>query len=263
VTLHLARLPVDLPALARAAGERGWTRGRHAAFDEGKALHHLLGEAFGPGMLQPFRLVVAPRARAGTLWAYTAADADALRESASPAALSEAAEAALPVSRLDTKPIPDIAAPGRRLGFDIRLRPVVRLASAIEAPQDRAGRRRHGFKAGSEIDAFLAEALRDSNRDAMQAMGRSREATYVKWFADRLGDAAEIENVRLAAFRRSRVARGTGPGAEGPDAILHGTLVVRNREAFADRLRRGVGRHKAYGFGMLLLRPPGRPVPEA
>jgi len=262
VILHLARLPVDLPALARAAGERGWTRGRRAAFDEGRALHHLLGEAFGPGALQPFRLVVAPRARSGTLWAYTEADANALRETAAPVALSEAAEAALPLAHLTTKPMPDIAAPGRRLGFDIRLRPVVRLASAIAAPADRVGSRQQGFKAGAEVDAFLAVALRDPDRSAMRKSGRRREEVYMSWFADRVGAAAEVEEVRLSAFRRSLAAHEHGRGTDGPDATLHGTLIVRDRDEFADRLRRGVGRHKAYGYGMLLLRPPRRPVPK-
>lgn len=261
MTLHLARLPIDLSALARAAGERGWTRGRRAAFDEGRALHHLLGEAFGPGVMQPFRLVVAPRARAGTLWAYTDADADTLRETAAPVALSHAAEAALSISCLDTKPMPAVSAPGRRLGFDVRLRPVVRLASAIEAPADRRGGQRHGFKAGAEVDAFLAAALRDPDRDAVQGSGRSREAVYAAWLADRFGDAAEIEEARLAAFRRCLAARGEGRGVEGPDATLHGTLTVRDPSAFADRMRRGIGRHRAYGFGMLLLRPPGRLIP--
>ena len=96
----------------------------------------------------------------------------------------------------------------------------------------------------------------------MQSAGRSREAVYAAWFADRLGDAAEIETVRLAGFRRGLAARGDGRGIEGPDAILHGTLTVRDPEIFVDRLRRGVGRHKAYGYGMLLLRPPGSRFPK-
>lgn len=97
----------------------------------------------------------------------------------------------------------------------------------------------------------------------MEAAGRSREAVYASWFADRLGNAADVTDVRLTAFRRSFAARGDGRGAEGPDAILHGTLTVRDPAAFTDRLRRGVGRHKAYGYGMLLLRPPDRSVPGA
>ncbi|MEE8524028.1 MAG: type I-E CRISPR-associated protein Cas6/Cse3/CasE [Thermoanaerobaculia bacterium] len=49
------------------------------------------------------------------------------------------------------------------------------------------------------------------------------------------------------------------PGAvpERPDALLTGTLEVTDPDAFATLLARGVGRHRAFGFGMLLLRPPG------
>jgi CRISPR system Cascade subunit CasE len=261
MTLHLARLPVDLPALARAAGERGWTRGPRAAFDEGAALHHLLGEAFGPAALQPFRLIIAPRARKGTLYAYTEVSVEDLRATAAMIGLSEAAERALPLDRLDAKPMPDTFAPGKRLGFDLRLRPTVRLRKVIDAPSDRKGGRAHGFRAGAEVDAFLAEALRDPNRGATDAARHTREAVYAAWLADRLNEAAEIEEARLVSFRRVRSAR-DGRGAEGPDAILQGTLAVSDPEAFADRLRRGVGRHRAYGYGMLMLRPPGRPVPK-
>jgi CRISPR system Cascade subunit CasE len=44
---------------------------------------------------------------------------------------------------------------------------------------------------------------------------------------------------------------------EKPDVTLRGRLSITDSAAFADLLRRGVGRHKAFGFGMLLLRPPG------
>ena len=262
MTLHLARLPVDLPALARAAGERGWTHGSRAAFDEGAALHHLLGEAFGPGALKPFRLIVAPRARSGTLYAYTERDADALRDVEAGVGLSEAHEAAIRSERLETKPMPTAWAAGRRVGFDIRLRPVVRLAKPCPAPSNRMGRRRHGFAKGTEVDAFLAEALRRGERDGMEMAGRDRAAVYAEWFSARLDGAAGIEEATLVAFRRTRVARGERT-AEGPDAILQGTLIVQEPVVFADRVRRGVGRHKAYGYGMLMLRPPGRAVPVA
>ena len=60
-SLFLIRVPVAMDKLARCAGERGWLRhrGNDAGFDEGRALHHLLDETFGPGALRPFRLLVA------------------------------------------------------------------------------------------------------------------------------------------------------------------------------------------------------------
>ena len=44
--------------------------------------------------------------------------------------------------------------------------------------------------------------------------------------------------------------------------MVHGALTVTDPDAFAALLARGVGRHRAYGYGMILLRPPNRPVPE-
>ncbi|MFG1478963.1 type I-E CRISPR-associated protein Cas6/Cse3/CasE [Xanthobacter sp. V4C-4] len=38
--------------------------------------------------------------------------------------------------------------------------------------------------------------------------------------------------------------------------MLVGTLSVRDAEAFGVLLARGVGRHRAFGYGMLLLSPP-------
>ena len=66
----------------------------------------------------------------------------------------------------------------------------------------------------------------------------------------------------MVSVNRTRVVRGSSGAPEGPDAILQGTLAVSNEETFAEILRNGVGRHRAYGYGMLLLRPPNRPVPE-
>ena len=42
----------------------------------------------------------------------------------------------------------------------------------------------------------------------------------------------------------------------GHSAVLAGTLTVRDPQAFATLLARGVGRHRAFGYGMLLLSPP-------
>lgn len=254
--LYLVRLPLDLDALARAAGARGWTGGRRQSFDEGAALHHLLGETFGPAALQPFRLTAPPRRRTGSLYAYTGVDPAELVETAALAAMPEVVAALSPAS-LEKKPMPTAFLPGRRVGIDVRLRPTVRLLRDVAAPPGGG----HGFQKGAEIDAFLAEALTHEDRGAMEALGRTREAVYRDWLAARLQGVACVEDVRLAAFRRTLAARG-GIGHEAPDVTLHGTIRIEDPERFADLLKRGVGRHRAYGFGMLLLRPPA-PAREA
>jgi CRISPR system Cascade subunit CasE len=38
--------------------------------------------------------------------------------------------------------------------------------------------------------------------------------------------------------------------------LLRGELTVADPDAFSALLARGVGRHRAFGYGMLLLRPP-------
>ena len=93
----------------------------------------------------------------------------------------------------------------------------------------------------------------------------SREQVYGEWLAglfERCGGAAlELEQTRLVAFQRVRSFRKLHSRyCEGPDAVMRGNLVVSDPAAFAQLLARGIGRHRAYGFGMLLLRPPGKPV---
>ena len=242
MSLHLIELPLELAALNRWAGGRGIGR---QGFDEGLALHHLLGEVFGPAALQPFRLMVAPRALSGTLYGYADRDAGALRTAAAPV-IGPAEAAVIRLDRLRSIPRPATTwAEGMRLGFDARLRPVVRLASAI-------GREGEGYAKGAELDAFLAETLRN---DA----ARPREAVYLDWLTARLAPAAELEREtsRMASFRRARSRRG-GRRVEGPEITVHGTLRIADPGGFADLLARGVGRHRAYGYGMLLLRPPQR-----
>jgi CRISPR system Cascade subunit CasE len=245
MTLHLVELPVALRALHLWAGGRGLGAGS----DEGVALHHLLGETFGPAALQPFRLMVAPRAQNGTLYAYTAADADTLRQQAR-ASLTAAQAAVIDLDRLRSLPRPTtVWTAGQRLGFDLRLRPVVRLASDVTGSDDSDVP--VSLRKGAEVDAFLAAILRNNPT--------TREAAYLEWLAVRLEPSAALDpaSSRLASFQRSRVQR-NGRRIEGPDAVVHGTLTIIDPATFADLLARGVGRHRSYGYGMLLLRPPQR-----
>jgi len=246
MTLHLIRLPLRMSHLARWAAMRGWVQ-RHG-FDEGRALHHLLSETFGKAALQPFRLLVPPRSDMGNLYAYTSAPAASLRDMAQAVALPEHL-GVLDLAQLEEKPMPAAWVSGQRLGFDLITRPVRRLNCPLGA-----------FAKGAEIDAFVAHVLHNHPDSPPDTQETSREAVYVDWLGERLDGAARLERgrSRLAQFSRRRVARG-GAASEGPEATFHGTLEITDPMRFADLLARGVGRHRAYGYGMLLLRPPNRP----
>lgn len=254
--LYLIRIPLAMNALARWAGERGWLPGRSVAFDEGRALHHLVDEAFGPGALRPFRLLMPPRCTEGNLYSYSSQDHEQLRAALRQFAMPDHL-AVLQEQRLASKVMPTDWSAGQRIGFDVRVRPVRRLRADLVTVQGR-------FRSGSELDAFLSEALHrhPDNRDGMVASNRSREAVYVDWLAERLVPGAEVDRqaTRLARFHRTQVARGDR-AHEGPDATMHGTLTVTKPDAFGKLLAHGVGRHRAFGYGMLLLRPPHRAAP--
>ena len=43
---------------------------------------------------------------------------------------------------------------------------------------------------------------------------------------------------------------------DGPDVVFHGTATIHDIGIFTNYLGRGIGRHCAYGYGMILLYPP-------
>ena len=247
MTLQLVHAPVDMNAFHRWSRERGLMRGR--SFDTGYALHILLSGMFGKAVLQPFRLFASERRRDAGLYAYTDTDREALSSIAAAAAPPDCVAVLDPAS-LRAKPLPVRFTTGQRLGFDVRVRPVRR--AQVDVTNSPAGT---GLSKGSEVDAFRQRA-RDGRSTGENAA--SREQVYAEWLGERCSAAVRIGHCRLAAFRLDRAARGDGPGPKGPDATLHGVLTVRDPAAFARLVRRGIGRHTAYGYGMLLLRPPGR-----
>lgn len=257
--MYLIHVPLDMRAFNRWAGQRGLVR--RGAFDPDYVLHVLLSAMFGKRALQPFRLFWSERRRCGALYAYADADHGALQDVAAAAAPPDCL-APLDPAALCSKPMPSAFAAGRRLGFDLRVRPVRRLRRDVQDSQTGVVARQ-----GREVDAFrlaLLHRFPDGWREAGEAArrsGMSRESIYAVWLAERLAGAAGIEQCRLSSFSRSRAVRGDGRGPEGPDATLHGTLRVEDPEKFARRLREGVGRHRAYGYGMMLLRPPNLPAP--
>ena len=212
--------------------------------DPDHAMHCLLTECFGDLAPKPFRLIIPGGGSTGCLYGYGQGNADELREAA--AVCADPLQASIiPANRMDSKPMPSEWQAGKRLGFEIRIRPIVRRTGKA---QDRPGK---------ECDAFLHEALQHSQKGDMK---RTREQVYAEWLSaqfDRRGGAClDMDSVKLSSFQRTRAYRKMrARHTEGPDAVMRGILTITDPEAFAGTLSQGIGRHRSYGFGMLLLRP--------
>lgn len=228
---------------------------RHRTSDPGEALHGLLCAAFGAHAPQPFRYLDEQRG----LLAYTALNAQAMAEQVALADPLAAQTLGLGAGSVHDgyrlRPFPTQWAQSQELGFELRLRPTVRSGQ-------------------KEQDAFVHAV---TLAGGPQGASVDRQAVYAQWLREHLAvregatrqpwqGAVELLDVQLRAFARSKVVRRTQPAGgqprqghaiEGPDATLAGRLRVADPAAFAQLLARGVGRHRAYGFGMLLLQRAG------
>lgn len=214
--------------------------------DLGYVLHALLSANFHDLAPKPFALQITSK-DAVLLLAYATHDAAALTAQAMTFALPEAI-AAIGLATLQSKPMPPSFAVGRSLGFTVRVRPTIRT--------DKDGNRNRT----REIDAFLA-AIENTPENP----GILRADVYREWLTKRLTEGGCNPQPSLVLstlqrtpiFRRNqdrRIRRLGGPQG-GPDATYSGVITVTDPEKFHALLTRGIGRHRAFGFGMLLLRP--------
>ncbi|MBB4199535.1 hypothetical protein CCR94_01250 [Rhodoblastus sphagnicola] len=241
MTTHLLRFDPDLRLANQWMAAEGLAA--NGQTDEGYGWHALLCAAFGKDHApKPFR-IVARRGRPAQLLAYAPLNAAELIARANAFADPKVFRA-LGVDELASKPMPAFSS-GRRLGFSLFLRPVVR----TDREGDRARSR--------EIDAYVH--ARD-NGDA-----RDRATVYLDWARQRLTAAgAEVEALRIDGLESVKVARRGVSGEHGRPLkaisghalALVGGLRVVDATRFADSIAHGVGRHRAFGFGMLLLTPP-------
>lgn len=238
--LHLVRIPVDQRALIAFAIAEGVDDD-----DGGYAAHLALRRRFGAAAPQPFRLVSEGEQH---VLGYTD-DATSLMDADRLPTLDDRLGAVFPAAPR-AKPMPAAWRPGARFDFTVRVRPVRRYG-----PRARQARIADGKHPASERDAFLVALETDLGGKV------DRAAVYSEWFEQQVAGTVDLHLLTIAAMRRLTTRRSThgqpGPARiEGYEVTFAGTLGVRDPDAFTALLRRGVGRHTAFGFGMVALAPP-------
>jgi len=234
--LQLCQHTIDLKGLHEWVVQRELM---NREFDEGYALHAFMTENLGDLAPRPYRLMHTRGAPKATLYGYSKYSAEEINQAAQD--FSEPSFTTICSVAL-AKTMPCTWKEGRILGFDIKLRPIKR-------GKDESGRT-------FERDAFLS--LIHSIDPAQKII---RKDVYAKWLDERLkNNGAKLINhdkVRMPHFQRSKIVRkrNSKGDSEGPECVLQGDLEITDESAFNQLLASGIGRHRAYGFGMLLLKP--------
>lgn len=227
--LTMLELRLDPQALIRFAQDQNLNRNRDE--DLGYISHAWLKALFQERAPKPYRLIHGATLKLLGYSTDTGPDLlDQARTFANPLALG--------VTRIEelqhAKPMPNEWRSGRRLGFEV-----------LACPTSR--------KAGHEKDLYRHRMERLTAGE----QAPSRESLYREWLEKQISYAAHLEAATLEKFRFvSHYRRGMKPKKlERPQALLKGVLTVAESDAFNHLLARGIGRHRAFGYGMLLLKP--------
>ncbi len=211
--------------------------------DLGYGMHAWLKAAFDSSAPQPWRVCVR-QGQISRVLGYCQHDGRSLQkrlyESAHPSAFEVCSD---PEARIASKPMPSFET-GRQLAFEVLCCPVGRKA-----------------RTGVEKDLFLMKADKQLEKETL-----SRETVYCNWAAEKLKRDAgsEVKDIELSGFQLVRQLRQTQRKGNvrrrgsltRPQALLRGRLTVTDPNLFTDFLARGLGRHRAFGYGMMLVRPP-------
>jgi CRISPR system Cascade subunit CasE len=238
--LYMLELEFNVVALYRFLHTQGLP-GREDDAELDYGVHAWLGAAFGELVPKPWRLLM-DKHRPPRILGYASHDASSLRqrivEFAEPHVFQVCPE---PQSMIASRVMPAWQK-GRRLGFKTLVCPVGRKA-----------------RSGIEKDLFLIYADAQDNNDQL-----NRETIYCEWAKQKFNNyAVTVDAIRLAGFRLVKQKR-QAQLLNGkrvfrrivcPQAMLEGQITIDDPYEFTRLLRHGMGRHRAFGYGMILLRP--------
>ncbi len=235
--MHMIDLRVDSGRLSRFVASQGQF-GRDD--DYGYAIHSWLLATFGNIAPKPFRLLDQHDLR---VLAYSQFSFEQLLSQAKLVA-EPAVFAVCDWAASAGKEMPiDALVADRVVNFEVRVCPVTRSDAG-------------------ERDIFLSEVeyAEQHGRDP-----RSRSDLYVDWLSKRIQDslAALVLDCTLIGFRRVSSIRKAvatdkkrkSASIQRPDALLSGRLMIKESARFVELLAHGIGRHRSFGYGMMLIRP--------
>lgn len=231
MNVHLIRIPLRVPQLLRFARANGILQQDDTL---GYTLHAWFAALFGDLAPKPFRYLE----QRNEVLAYVSTDAATLLDQAR-AFADPTAWAALDAEGMASKPMPEAWSAGRRLRLEVLTCPVTR-------------------RDDGEKDVFLR---------ALERLGDAaptRSEVYCEWFARQWDSAARVCDIRLLGMQsRARLLRRNRKNGdnrlrivERPQALFAAEVEIQDGEKFGELLARGIGRHRAFGFGMILLSPP-------
>lgn len=241
MALAMIRMPVDVRALRIYA-----TMTRTGDDDGCYALHHAMRKRWGDTAPQPFHAVLSgPEPHVVGYMEDPSALQVVGNEPHLRAVFPDGAQ-----SRTIT--LPERA--GETYSFRLRARPLIRYGKRIaDMIEKETGRRPF-----PEMCAVQATRLRT---------GADVDPTDVcrAWLAKRLEGAASLATFSLLDYVAQPVLRSThGPAGPrtfpGSTAVMTGTIVIEDATAFAALLAKGVGRHAAFGYGLMLIAPAAVPA---
>lgn len=240
--LHLVRLRLDLRQLYRGSSSS-------QDVDEDYLVHGALTALFDYSASDSEKVAPKPffvSGRDGSsveVLGYSAKDAAALRERVRVDGSSDISSA-LFEGKIESRGVP-LLAEGTRLQFRVRACPTRRLSGRSDPTRS------------GEVDAFYAKTLQVS-----QDVPLDREEIYREWLGEQLARAGgvELESLKVTRMQQRRLHRKTQGKSRAvkmptfPDVGFEGVLRVTDAQGFREMIARGVGRHRAFGFGMLLVR---------
>ncbi|MBN1880445.1 type I-E CRISPR-associated protein Cas6/Cse3/CasE [bacterium] len=161
------------------------------------------------------------------------------------------------LDQIQSKTVPMNLPIGHLLEFRVKTCPIIRI-----------WRETNGKRRQVERDAWLARVKSDEEMNVPDYQMPDRETVYSQWFVELINRQKSVSLVEahMSGLKLDRLVRKTRNRTSDPNqskrldrpvAVFQGLLNIQNSESFNDLLYCGIGRHKSFGFGMLLLKPAG------